>query len=64
MFERVQRDAPQHPGGVVAKMPRRIPVGSFVDGDRKKHGQGINSNVLNQVGNVHGEGVLLGEGGV
>lgn len=38
MLKRVECDAAHHPGRVVAKVPRGITVGGFVEGDSKDHG--------------------------
>ena len=53
-FERIERDAPKHVGGVIAEVTRGITVGGLMHGDGKQHWQRINRNGLNQVGNIHG----------
>ena len=53
VFQGVERDAAQHPGGVVAKVARCVAVRRFMQGDGKNHRYRVEADGLNQVCNVH-----------
>ena len=53
VLERVERDAPHHVRGVVAKVARRVAMGRLVHGDGKQHRQGVDQNGLDEIGGVH-----------
>ena len=50
---RVERDAAQHGGGVVAVVARRVAMGRLVQGDGKQHGDGVDGHRLDDLGKVH-----------
>jgi len=61
VLEGVERDAPQHVGGVVAEMPRGVAVRRLVQRDGEQHRQGVEGDSLNEVCNVH-QAIVAGAG--
>ncbi|MNH20205.1 hypothetical protein D3C79_799660 [compost metagenome] len=53
VLDRVERDAPQHIGRVVAEVARGIAVGGFVHRDGEQHGQGVDEDGLEEFWEVH-----------
>jgi hypothetical protein len=73
VLDRVQRHAPEHPGGGVAEAPRHVAVRGFVQRDREDHGQRVDEDCDEDVVEVHrpgpspqpspkGEGANVGHG--
>ena len=57
--QRVECDAPHHPGGVVAEIARSVTVCRLMQGDGEQNRQVVDEDGLNQIGEIHASIVAL-----